>query len=67
MEERNQKERSEKSDKDNEDVEPPKAEKSPDCTVGFVFCSRCGHTIVATGPYVICGFCGTRCCATCGE
>ena len=67
MEERNQKERSEQSDKTNEDVESPKAEKSPDGTVDFVFCSRCGHPIVATGPFVTCPHCGARCCATCGE
>ncbi len=67
MEERTQKERSEQSDTTNEDVESPKAEKSPDCTVGFVFCGRCGHTIVATGPFVICPRCGSRVCQSCGE
>jgi len=40
MEERNQKESSEQSHKTNEDVESPKAEKSLDGTVDFVFCGR---------------------------
>jgi len=66
MENMNQTERSGTSDENNEDVESPKAEKSPDGAVDFVFCSRCGHTIVATGPFVICGFCGARSCPSCG-
>ncbi len=67
MEGRNQKERSGTSAENNERVESPKAEKSPGATVDFVFCSRCGHAIVATGPYVVCLQCGSRCCPSCGD
>lgn len=67
MEDMNRKERLGTSDENNEDVESPKAEKSPDSDMDFVFCSRCGHAIVVTGPRVICPHCGSRCCPSCGE
>lgn len=67
MENVNRTARSRTSDENSQHGESPKAEKPRDGAVDFVFCSRCGHTIVVTGPHVICGFCGARCCATCGE
>ena len=66
MEDANQKEDPGTSDKNNKDIESPPTERSPDSTVDFVFCSRCGYVIVATGPSVLCPHCGARCCPTCG-
>ena len=66
MEDANQKEDPGTSDKNTKDADSPKTERPPDATVDFVFCSRCGHPVVATGPHVICGVCGARVCPSCG-
>jgi hypothetical protein len=67
MEDTNQKEDPGTSDKNNKDIESPETKRPPGGAVDLVFCSRCGHVVVATGPHVVCDSCGARCCPTCGE
>jgi hypothetical protein len=67
MEDANQKEHSGTSDRNNKDIDSPETKRRPDGAVDFVFCSRCGHVIVASGPRVTWCSCGIRCCQSCGE